>query len=349
MNILYITLSIILPLVLNLIFTPIIISIAHKNKLFDATDHRKTHVGNIPRLGGIGFFTALMISAIIMQILTKSSVSIAFYISISLIFISGIVDDLKPVRALVKLLAQIVASIILIIGGHTLSHIFIPFTAINFELGFIQYPITFLWVIGVTNALNLLDGMDGQAGGVSAIGSITLGVAALILGQLNIAILCFLLAGAVIGFLNYNFPPAKIFMGDGGSLTVGFFLAAIPLLFQSPDDKGKMILVGIAVMLIPILDVFAAIIRRTKKKISFFEPDRGHIHHKFIDFTSLNTRQILGVIYSICILSGTLATLFILKTNVLTQIGLIINLIIHTILFTFLHRRKEAGTIKVLN
>jgi UDP-GlcNAc:undecaprenyl-phosphate GlcNAc-1-phosphate transferase len=346
MNILYLTLSIILPLVLNLILTPIIISIAHRNQLFDATDHRKTHIGDIPRLGGIGLFVSMMISAVIIYALNRSNVSISFYIALSLIFISGVVDDLKPVRAIVKLLAQIAASITLILGGHTLSHVFIPFIEINLDLGFFQYPLTFLWIIGITNALNLLDGMDGQAGGVSAIGSITFGIVALILGQTDIAITCFILAGALIGFLNFNFPPAKIFMGDGGSLTVGFLLAAIPLLFQAPDNRGKVILVAIAIMLIPILDVFSAIIRRTKKKISFFKPDRGHIHHKFIDFTSLNTKQILGVIYSICILSGTLATLFILKTNMLTQLGLVLNLLIHTVLFTFLHRRKEAGIIK---
>ncbi|QEN05667.1 undecaprenyl/decaprenyl-phosphate alpha-N-acetylglucosaminyl 1-phosphate transferase [Thiospirochaeta perfilievii] len=346
MNFLYLTLSILLPLVLNLIFTPIIIAVAHKKNLFDVTDHRKTHVGNIPRLGGIGIFLATVISAITMYILIKSSVSISFYIAISIIFISGIVDDVKPVRAYVKLLTQIAASLTLIVGGFTLSHIYIPFIGYNLDFGILKYPITFIWVIGVTNALNLLDGMDGQAGGVSVIASITIGIVALLLGQTNITVICFILAGSLIGFLNYNLPPAKIFMGDSGSLTIGFFLAAAPLLFQDTDVKGRVLLVGIAVLLIPIFDVFSAMIRRTKLKISFFHPDRGHIHHKFIDFTSLGTKQILLVIYSICILSGTLASLFIFNTNILTEIGLVLNLIIHLILFGFLHRRKKAGVIK---
>lgn len=347
MNILYLTLSIILPLVLNLIFTPIIISYAHKKELFDITDHRKTHKGNIPRLGGIGIFAAMLISAILIYVLTKSSTSVPFYIALSIIFISGIVDDLKPVRALIKLLAQVAAALTLIIGGYTLSHVFIPFTNITVNLGYLKYPLTFLWVIGVTNAINLLDGMDGQAGGVSTIASISMGIIALLLGQTGIAITCFILAGSLFGFLYYNLPPAKIFMGDSGSLTVGFFLSAIPLLFQTPEIKGKMILVAIAVLLIPIFDVFAAIIRRSRKRISFFVPDRGHIHHKFIDFTSLNTKQILLLIYSLCTLSGILAALFILKTDTLTVIGLVINLIIHSILFAFLHIRKEANLNKI--
>ena len=341
MAFLYILLSILLPLLLNLIFTPIIISIAQKNNLFDAKDHRKTHVGNIPRLGGIGFFAAMIIGAIVIYVLTKEHISIAFYIALSVIFISGVIDDFRPIRAYVKLIAQIVATLILIVGGHTFSHIFLPFININLDLGIFSYPLTFIWIIGITNALNLLDGMDGQAGGVSAIASITLGLVALFVGQFNISITCFILAGALIGFLIFNLPPAKIFMGDGGSLTVGFFLAAIPLIFQGSEMKGELILVTIAILLIPILDVFAAIIRRTRSGISFFQPDRGHIHHKFIDFTSLSTKGILAVIYTLSTISGIFVILFIFNNNIFTQIGLFINLIMHLVLFGFLHYRKE--------
>lgn len=342
MNLLYISLSIILPLVLNLIFTPIIISFANKRELFDVTDHRKTHVGNIPRLGGIGIFSAMLISAITIYVLTLSTATAAFYIALSLIFISGIVDDLKPVRALVKLLAQIAAALTLIIGGHTLSHIFIPFFDKTLYLGYIKYPLTFIWVIGITNALNLLDGMDGQAGGVSAIAATSMGIIALLLGQTDIAIACFIIVGAMLGFLTFNLPPAKIFMGDSGSLTIGFFLASIPLMFNTPEQKGKMILVAVTVLLIPILDVFSAMIRRRRKKKSFFTPDRGHIHHKFIDFTSLNTKQILLRIYLFTTLSGLLAALFILHTNTITTIGLGVTVLAHLILFSFLHNRKET-------
>lgn len=343
MNITNILLSLILPLLINIILTPIIISYAHKKELFDATDHRKTHTGNIPRLGGIGIFTALILSSIVIFLLTRDLAPLHFYLAIAIIFITGFIDDLKPIKAKIKLLAQIVAALILLMGNYTLSHVFIPYTQLTLSLGVFKYPLTLLWIIGVTNALNLLDGMDGQAGGVSAIASLTMGIISIILGYNNIAIICFILTGSIIAFLTFNFPPAKIFMGDSGSLTLGFFLSAIPLLFNTSETKGKMILVAIALLLIPMLDVFAAMIRRKRKNISFFDPDRGHIHHKFIDFTSLNTKQILIVIYSFCILSGVLSTLFILKTNYLTNSGLIINLLLHSILFNFLHKRKEKG------
>lgn len=341
MSIFNTTLTILLPLVLNLIFTPAIIAIAKKNNLFDFTDERKTHSGQIPRLGGIGIFLSLFISAIILNILFGFNLHIGFYIALFLIFLSGVIDDFKPVKPIVKLLSQIVASLILIAGGYIFSHIYIPFFDINLNLGLFSYPITIIWVVGITNAINLLDGMDGQAGGVSIIASIALAIFSLILGNTDIAVITLILSGSLLGFLCFNFPPAKIFMGDSGSLSLGFFLAAIPLLFKISEVKGKIVLVTIALLIIPILDVFSAIIRRKKDGKSFFAPDRGHIHHKFNDFTSLNTRQILLVIYTLCIFSAGMAGLFLFKTNTITTLALLFNVIIHLLVFSFLHRRKK--------
>lgn len=335
------TFSILLPLSLNLIITQVILYIAHKNKLYDFTDERKTHAGNIPRLGGIGFFMASMVSTVIIYIILKEHISTAFYIAAILVFTSGVVDDFKPVAPIIKLLTQVTASLALIIGGHVFDYIYIPFLSINLSLGYIGYIITFLWIIGVTNAVNLLDGMDGQAGGVSLFASLTIGIISIIIKNYNIAIMCFILSGALIGFLRYNLPPAKIFMGDSGSLTLGFFLSALPLLYKNNEIKGQMILVSIAVLLIPIFDVFAAMIRRKKRGQSFLEPDRGHIHHKFTDFTSLSTKQILLVVYTLSIISGAIAVLFILFNNLITQGLLFINVIIHISVFSFLHYRKS--------
>lgn len=340
MSSLTIVFSILLPLSLNLIITQVILIIAHKNKLYDFTDERKTHVGNIPRLGGIGFFISTIISAIIIYIILQKHISIAFYIATTLIFISGVVDDFKPVSPIIKLLTQITATLALITGGHIFSHIYIPFLSINLDLGIFGYIITFVWIIGVTNAVNLLDGMDGQAGGVSLFATVTIGIICFITGNKDIAIICFIMSGALVGFLKYNLPPAKIFMGDSGSLTLGFFLAALPLLFSSNEVKGQMILVTIAVLLIPIFDVFAAMIRRKRTGISFFTPDRGHIHHKFTDFTNLNTKQILLVVYSLSIISGIIAVLFIFFNNLFTQSLLFINLFLHLSVFAILHYRK---------
>lgn len=341
LSIFNISLSFLLPLVLNLIFTPIIISIAHSKKLFDATDERKTHVGQIPRLGGIGIFISLLVAVITINLIFKFEIPFAFYIGLFLIFVSGVVDDFKPIKPIIKLLTQIAASLALIVGGITFSQVYIPFLNIMLNLGYFSYPITIMWIIGMTNALNLLDGMDGQAGGVSFISVFVFGIISLILGQFGIAVLAFILAGALLGFLCFNLPPAKIFMGDSGALTLGYFLAALPLLYQSPEIKGKIVLVVIALLIIPILDVFSALIRRTMDGRSFFSPDRGHIHHKFTDLTSLNTKQILAVIYLLCLMSAVFAFLFLFKTNILTNAGLFLNIVIHLLLFRFLHKRKK--------
>lgn len=341
MTLLTILFSILLPLTLNLIITQVIIYIAHKKELFDFSDERKTHVGNIPRLGGIGIFLTTIISGIVFYIILREYISITFYIATSIIFLSGVVDDFKPVSPRVKLTAQITAALTLIIGGHAFSHIYIPFLGINLDLGIFGYLLTFIWIIGVTNAVNLLDGMDGQAGGVSLFASITIGIISLITGNYQIATICFILAGALIGFLNYNLPGAKIFMGDSGSLTLGFFIGALPLIFPTDALVGKMILATIAVLLIPILDVFSAIIRRKSEGRSFFTPDRGHIHHKFIDFTSLSVKQILVVVYSLSAVSGIIAILFILRNGIVCDSLLFINVFIHLGVFLFLHKRKK--------
>lgn len=341
MSLLTILFSILLPLTLNLIFTQVIIFIAHKKKLFDFTDERKIHLGDIPRLGGIGIFLSTILSFIVYFLIFKENISISFYIATGLIFLSGIVDDFKPIPPIIKLIAQITSALILITGGHIFSHVYIPFTDINLNLGLLGYIITFAWIIGVTNAINLLDGMDGQAGGVSFFASLSIGIISIVTGNYQIAVICLILCGSLVGFLHYNLPPAKIFMGDAGSLTLGFLLASLPLIFKEEILVGKMVLVTIAVLIIPIFDVFAAIIRRKKAGISFFSPDRGHIHHKFIDFTNLNTKQILTVIYILSIISGTIGVFFILKPGVLADTLLFINVTLHLIVFGFLHRRKK--------
>lgn len=341
MSIQYIIIGVIIALLLNLILTPIIIKLAHSKELFDFNDHRKTHEGNIPRLGGIGFILSTMLAYYMCSIIYDLDFNNILFFSCIIIFITGIVDDLVELRAHVKLLSQLLAVILLSIGDYTLTHVLIPFTDYNLHFGVLKYLFTLIWIIGISNAVNLLDGMDGQAGGVSLISSITMGICALVFGEMNIALICFILSTTLVAFLIFNLPPAKIFMGDSGSLSLGFLLATIPLLFRTPESKGKMILVAVAVLLIPILDVFSAIIRRTKLKVAFFVPDRGHIHHKFIDFTSLSISKTLIVIYSFVAISGLLSVLYIKHTGIWTVIGLFINLFLHIGLFTFLHKRKK--------
>lgn len=341
MSLQHLTIAFILALILSMIFMPLIIKIAHKKELFDSTDHRKTHTGKIPRLGGVGFILSTILTYYAVSYFINLEMNNYVILAICIIFLTGLVDDLITIRPIFKLLSQIISISIIIMNDYTFSSVLVPYTNFNLTFGMFKYILTILWIIGVSNAMNLLDGMDGQAGGVSFIAAMFIGICAIILGEYDIAMMNFILAGALLAFLIFNLPPAKIFMGDSGSLTIGFILAIQPLMFSTQENKGKMILVAIAVLLVPILDVFSAIIRRTKLKISFFEPDRGHIHHKFLDFTSLNVKRTLFVVYSFVIVSGLLALLYIKYTGFLTTTGLFLNLFIHIWLFLFLHRRKK--------
>lgn len=342
MSLKYIAITFLLSLIFTIIIIPIIIKIAHKNELFDSIDHRKIHVGNIPRLGGIGFILATVFSYYILCLKLQITVDNYIIFAVCIIFMTGVIDDLITIKPVFKLLSQIIAiTIVVYFRDFTLSNILVPYTDFYFNFGIFKYILTVLWIIGISNAINLLDGMDGQAGGVSYIAAMFIGISAMIFKEYTIAIINFSLAGSLFGFLIFNLPPAKIFMGDSGSLTIGFILAIQPLMFSSPESKGKMILVTIAVLLVPILDVFTAIIRRTRLKISFFEPDRGHIHHKFLDYTSLSVKKTLVVVYLFVLMSGILAILYIKYTGILTTTGLFLNLFIHIWLFIFLHKRKK--------
>lgn len=341
MSNIYILSGIIIALLLNLVLTPIIVKLAHSNEIFDSTDHRKTHKGDIPRLGGIGIYLSTACSYYLCTIIFPVDFNYLLFFAMTIIFITGLVDDLIELRAYIKLLSQLLAVVLLSIGDYTLSHVLVPYSNYLWNFSFLRFLFTLIWIVGVSNAINLLDGMDGQAGGVSLFSAISMGICALISGDANIALLCFILSAAITSFLVFNLPPAKIFMGDSGSLTLGFILAVIPLLFKSPEIKGKMILVSIALLLIPILDVFSAIIRRSKLKVAFFVPDRGHIHHKFLDFTSLSIKKVLGVVYSLVIISGIISVLYLKFTNYWTVTGLFVNLFVHIGLFVFLHKRKK--------
>lgn len=348
MNVLLAATGALTAFLLNFLKTPIILRFAHKKKLFDSKDHRKLHDGNIPRLGGIGFFLSFCLTTGVLFLYSLffnkelySGLNIYFYLSLIIIFLTGLVDDLKTVTARFKLVSQLVISVLICIGGYTIKEIPVPFIDYTIQTGVWAYPLTTLWIIGITNAINLLDGMDGQAGGVSAIASFTLGIIALFNNQMQTALPCFILFGSLCGFLLFNYPPARIFMGDCGSLFLGTILAILPLTVQTQQLNGKFFIVAVTLLLIPILDVFAAMIRRYRKGLSFLIPDRGHIHHKFLDHTQLNSRQILAVIYGLCCLSALCSILFVQHDSVISQMILLLNLALVLYIFTFLHNKKK--------
>jgi len=295
--------------ILNIVAIPTIIFVARRRGWFDAVNERKIHTGQIPRLGGVGIFWSFAATLLLVSVFSTGSAkdALAFWpvgLAMVLVHVVGLLDDFKDLRAKLKFVVHLLAAIIVVAAGYRFRSIYIP-VAGELRLGYLSYPLSVLWIVGVINALNMIDGMDGLSGGISIIGAFALGVMLLGRGLDTPAIAAVALVGALAGYLFYNFPPAKIFMGDSGSTFLGFALAVLPLLDRM-GGGGFWFWDGITVLLLPIFDVFAAMIRRTRKGVSVMSPDRWHFHHKLLRL-GLGTRAVLAVAYAICMGLGAVA------------------------------------------
>jgi UDP-GlcNAc:undecaprenyl-phosphate GlcNAc-1-phosphate transferase len=292
---------------LALILIPTIRRLAHRFKWYDLPNKRKIHTGLIPRLGGPGMYLSLVAAALLTPLLA-SLISggsanmryglrfIPFFLGITLIHTVGLIDDFHNLKALLKFFLQLLAAAIITTGGFLIRSLTIPYLGI-LPLGPLAYPVTVFWIVVISNAINLIDGMDGLAGGISAFAALSMGIISLLQGAVLTSVLCFALFGAIVGFLVFNYPPAKIFMGDSGSLFLGACLASFPLVGGiSKISAFGTLLVPVTLLTIPILDIITSVIRRLRNKVPIIHPDKEHIHHKLLDM-GLNQRQILGVFY----------------------------------------------------
>ena len=213
-----------------------------------------------------------------------------------------------------KLAVQVCASLLVICAGFRFLTILIPVEPYRISLMWVAYPLTFVWLIGMTNAVNLIDGMDGFAGGISTIIAASFSVFFLIRGNIMAAVISLALAGATVGFLVFNLPPAKIFMGDSGSLFLGFMLGVLPILDRSSSSYSMNLVSLITLMAIPVLDVLSAILRRGRRGVSFMTADNEHIHHKLLGL-GLSTRGALAVLFGLQVLLSVvgLSTLYFLE------------------------------------
>ncbi len=288
---------------------PNIVSYANRKKLFDTAGDRKIHEGDIPRLGGIGVFAAfvLTVSAFaFLEVRFRSDISgdlryWPIFGALISMFALGLVDDLKGLKARLKATVQLVAAILVVSMGFRFRVIFVPWGDGTLNLGFLSMPLTIAWIIGVTNAMNLIDGMDGLLGGITVIASLAFGLFFSARHDVSSMVICFSLAGACIGFLIYNLPNprARIFMGDAGALFIGFALSVLPLLNQTDRSAEIGLISAVSILGIPIIDTLAAIIRRVRAGVHFFTPDRGHLHHMLLDL-GFSAKQILAMTYGTC-------------------------------------------------
>jgi UDP-GlcNAc:undecaprenyl-phosphate/decaprenyl-phosphate GlcNAc-1-phosphate transferase len=231
-------------------------------------------------------------------------------------------------------------AIFVVAMGYRFRSVGIPFGSGMLELGFFSYPITVIWIVGVTNAINLIDGMDGLSGTISGVVSICFAAFFYLRGDYASAVLCCIFVGAIGGFLAFNKPKASIFMGDGGALFLGFVLATLPLLNRSQGPSEIGLLSAITALLIPIYDTFAAILRRKRAHVSFFTPDKEHLHHKLLDL-GLSAYQVLGVILVAALALGAAALSPVYLDKVGSFCVMVGSWIVVLGLFLVLHYNKE--------
>lgn len=277
----------------SLILTYLMIKISKNMNIMDVPNERSVHKKPTPLLGGIAIFLSFLFGFILFG--NQNPLMISILIASFLILLLGIFDDIKPIKARYKFVIHIlVALIVVFYGGLKLTHVDIFGLSLNFK--WMSPYITILIIVGIINAVNLIDGLDGLCAGISSIYFLTIGVIALILNKFNglDIILSFIMLGATLGFLVFNYPPAKIFMGDTGSTFLGLMISVIMLLgFKTVTLTS--FLIPLVLLILPITDTLFAIIRRALNKKPIGQADKEHIHHQLLKH--LSTRKTILVIY----------------------------------------------------
>lgn len=324
-------LSFVIAFVVTFCTTPLVKKIAFKIGAVDIPkDDRRIHNKPIARLGGLAIFMGFLVSTlylVISEFLDSGELIldyrfIGLMIGILIIVIIGIIDDIKQLKAWIKLVFQILAALVVIMSGVKIEEITNPFSSIGVTfLGMLSIPITVIWIVGITNAINFIDGVDGLAAGVSSIASLSLLFIAIFNQQQTDEVFLMAgLAGAALGFLPFNFNPAKIFMGDTGSTFLGFTLAVISIIGLVKMYAAIAIVIPLLALGLPIFDMTMTILRRMFNRGSIMQPDRGHIHHKLMEM-GLTQRQTVVALYIISAVLGVcaiqLATNGVLKALIL--------------------------------
>jgi UDP-GlcNAc:undecaprenyl-phosphate GlcNAc-1-phosphate transferase len=287
--------------VLSYFFTPPVKNFAHKVGAIDVPkDARRMHKKPIPRLGGLAIYGGFLCSILIFGQLDETMLCVL--LGSAIIVALGIFDDVLALGAKLKFVVQIVAAAIPVCIGDLQIGLFTNLNPLSdtpfVHLGILAVPVTIIWIVGITNAVNLIDGLDGLAVGVSSIAAITMLAVALLTGNMPIAITMAALAGACIGFMPYNLNPAKIFMGDTGSTFLGYMLATVSIMGLFKFYAVISFAVPFLILGLPIFDTANAIIRRVAAGRSPMSPDRGHVHHKLIDM-GFNQKQAVAILYAI--------------------------------------------------
>ena len=330
-----------------LVITPAVIFLAQKTGAVDKPDARKVHTKPIPRIGGIGIYLAFLLSIIFVSVISNFDgetlrTITGLLISGSIMFLVGIIDDYENLPAKVKLLGQIIAAAVLTVFFDVRVDFITDPLGDYIYLEWLAVPVTIFWLVGLTNTVNLIDGLDGLAAGVSGLAAITILLVAMEQHFFLITILTAALAGAALGFLFYNTNPARIFMGDSGSLFLGFMLAAISIVGAVKSAATLALTVPILALGIPILDTTFAILRRYLGGQPIFKPDKGHLHHRLLSL-GFTQRQAVFLMY---IISAMLGLSAIALTEVNFQIAVLILLVVFSSIF---YGARKLGILTLAN
>jgi UDP-GlcNAc:undecaprenyl-phosphate/decaprenyl-phosphate GlcNAc-1-phosphate transferase len=301
-------LAMVLALLVVAALTPMVRVLALRLGAVSAPGGRHVHQRSIPRLGGlaigVGFFAAIAALYLIEPAATALFRAVPLRVLGLLVggaamCAVGMIDDTRGIRASRKLLLQLAVAAFAFACGFRIVGVHVPLLG-NLDTAPVALPLTMLWIVGIINAINLIDGLDGLAAGVVFFAAATNFVVAWLSGSLIVAVLSATIAGSVLGFLFYNFNPARIFMGDSGSYFLGYMLA-VTALFGTPQKASTAVslLVPIIALGVPIFDTLFAMVRRILERRSVFSPDRGHIHHRLLDM-GLTHRRAVMIIYAVC-------------------------------------------------
>jgi UDP-GlcNAc:undecaprenyl-phosphate GlcNAc-1-phosphate transferase len=297
--------------ILAIIITPVVIKAGHILRLYDRPTKRKVHTGQIPRIGGVAIFLSSILLVIAVLFLDNAigerfrsmqTQIITLLCASSFIFMVGFIDDLRPVRVRYKLMAQIAAALAMCFAGVQIETLNIA-NLFTLQFGLFSFPLTIFWIISITNAVNLVDGLDGLAAGISAIACSVIAVFALMRGELVLAVMMLALMGSLTGFLFFNFNPARIFMGDCGSMFLGFVLGSVSIMCAMKSGTIVALALPALVLGLPIFDTVFSILRRYLGRWSITSPDRGHLHHRLLDM-GIRHRQVVIIMYAITALSA---------------------------------------------
>ncbi len=303
----YVALALLAALVISFLMTPVVRTFAYKVGAVDVPkDARRMHKTPIPRLGGLAIFIGFMLSVLILGNVQGNGQLQSILLGSVIIVVLGVVDDIMALPAMLKFVIQIVAALIPALNGVVIQAFSNPnifSDSLYWVLGPLSIPFTVLWIVAITNSVNLIDGLDGLANGVSAISATTMLVIALLASEAEVAVVMAALVGACVGFMPYNLNPAKMFMGDTGATFLGYILATMSIQGLFKFYAVISFAVPFLILGLPIFDTAFAFIRRIAHGQSPMHADRGHIHHRLIDM-GLNQKQAVATLYVISAMLG---------------------------------------------